>query len=143
MKIGIKSGTFRFILRHHVEMLAECKSLCDYLVVLTNSDEYIERKKGFLPICLDDRIEILRGIRYINAVGHFTEDTEDAWIQWFKDKILYQHFGPDAKLVVFHSAELKGQDKVPAQDIADEIVYIEHVPSESTSQLIERIRKGE
>lgn len=140
--IGIKSGVFRILLVHHLVMLQECAKHCDYLVLLTNNDEYIKEKKGIVPIRLQDRLEILQGIKYVDEVGSFDGPSEEDWIKNFKENRLYKEFGKDAKLIVFHSSELKGQEHVPGQGIVDEVIFIDHIKSESTSQVIERIKKG-
>ena len=128
--IGIKSGTFTILHPGHIWMLDICKEHCDYLIVLTNSDDYIKRKKGVVPIDLQGRMSILRALKQVDRVDTFPEDTEDRWIQEYKKELL--EIFPDAKLIVFHSIETYGKDHIPAADVADEIVYIPRMAGSTT-----------
>lgn len=140
MRVGIKSGTFTLIHPGHIWMFDFCKQYCSYLAVLTNSDDYIKRKKGIVPIDLQGRMSILRSLKQIDYVDTFNEDTEDNWIKEFKPKMLKTW--PDAKLIVFHSIETYGKEHVPAADIADEIIYIPRI-NMSTTEIFETIRRGD
>jgi cytidyltransferase-like protein len=139
MKIGIKSGCWTVLHAGHIFCFQECKKQCDYLIVLTNWDRYILRKKGSVPIPLRDRIYILQSIKYIDEVSFFTQYTEHFWIKDFKENRLYQKFGEDTKLIVFHSSELIGQTQPPGWQFADEII---HIPKygQSVTQIYTDIR---
>ncbi len=139
MRIGIKSGTFRILTPGHIFALNYCRERCDHLIVLTNSDEYLLRKKGSCPIQLLDRLTILSSLRMVNEVGAFNEDTEDTWIARYK-QMAYQTYPDPKQLVVFHSWELKGAEHVPAENLADEIIYVPRIPG-STTELIDKLRK--
>lgn len=146
MIVGIKSGTFTLLGPQHIWALNECKRYCDYLIVLTNSDSYIQRKKGCVPISLWDRMYILRNIKCIDMVDTFTGDTEDKWIEAFYKNRLEKDFGKEAKLVVFHSDEMEGQKKVPGEKWTDDIIYIPKIHSPikmSTTKIFETIRGKE
>ena len=138
--VGIKAGTFSIVSGGHVSCLHECKNRCDYLVCITQPDYIIKQLKGFLPpIRLPDRIIILDSIRYVDEVGVYDDKTEEKWLQEFKDTRMERDF-PNAKLVMFHSEELKGRDIIPGKGIVDDIIY---VPRRyiSTSTMIERLLK--
>lgn len=137
MIIGIKSGTFTVLHPGHIWMFDYCKQYCDYLIVLTNSDDYIKRKKGVVPIDLQGRMGILKSLRQVDQVGTFTEDTEDNWIRLFKPEM--QDMWPRSKLIVFHSIEIYGKTHIPAADVADQIIYIPRIAG-STTEIFETIR---
>ena len=50
MKVVIASGGFDPIHSGHIQYLLEAKKLGDILVVALNSDEWLIKKKGKLPI---------------------------------------------------------------------------------------------
>jgi cytidyltransferase-like protein len=140
--VGIKSGCFTLIHAGHIWCIQECLKHCNHLILLTNSDEYLEAKKGAVPISLKDRLYILSNIKGVAEVSYFCEDTEDKWIRTFKMHQLYQEFGVDAQLTVFHSDELEGREWVPGQDVADRIIYIPKLTrNESVSKIYHVIKR--
>jgi len=139
MRIGIKSGCFSLLHAGHIFALRYAASRVDYLIVLTNDDKYVLKKKGSVPIPLKDRMSILAAIKYVNEVHWFPQSTEELWIGNFKSCRLYADFGQDAKLVVFHTIELANSDSVPAQSLADEIIFIPRIDS-SVSDIFATIK---
>lgn len=139
-KIGIKSGCWTLLHAGHIWCIQECIKQCDYLIVLTNSDEYISRKKGGVaPVCLEDRLYLLKHIKGVNEVNWFSEDTEDQWIRKYKEKFLRDY--PKIELIVFHSDELKDQSWVPGMDYADEIIFIDKINrKESVTKMYNQIQ---
>ena len=75
MKTGIIAGNFDVIHPGYMKMFKECKQHCDYFVVLLHDDPSIERPEKIKPILsVDERVDILMGIRYIdNVVPYKTE----------------------------------------------------------------------
>jgi D-beta-D-heptose 7-phosphate kinase/D-beta-D-heptose 1-phosphate adenosyltransferase len=78
MKVVWTNGCFDVIHRGHIELFKFAKSLGDYLVVGTDTDERIKISKGQKrPFnCLNDRVEMLKSIKYIDSVRVFDSDTE-------------------------------------------------------------------
>jgi len=68
MVVVFTSGFFDPIHRGHIALFREAKSLGDKLIVHTHRDECCTRKKGYVFMPLDDRLEILRSIKYIDEV---------------------------------------------------------------------------
>lgn len=139
MRIGVKSGCWTLLHKGHIWCLKECKKYCDYLIVLTNDDNYIMKKKGSVPITLHDRIYIIKELRCVDEVHSFKQNTETIWVADFKKNRLYQEFGKDAKLIVFHSSELINRVRVPGCDEADEIVFIRKA-GQSVTKMYNEIR---
>ncbi len=75
MKTGIIAGNFDVIHPGYMKMFKECKQHCDYFVVLLHDDPSVERPEKIKPILsVDERVDILMGIRYIdNVVPYKTE----------------------------------------------------------------------
>lgn len=136
MRVGIKSGVFGLFHAGHIFCFQECRKKCDYLIVLTNNDEYVLRKKGNVPINLNDRLYILKHIKGIDEADWFSGDTEDSWIENFKKNRLCQEFGANAELIVFHSDELEGNLSVPGERFADKIFFI---PKKSRKESVTKI----
>lgn len=138
-RVGVKSGTFTLFHRGHLYALEYAKARCDHLIVLTNDDEHLQRKKGCVPIPLKDRLDILAALRCVDDVGKFIGEREDAWVQNFKDNRLRQEFGTNAKLVVFHDPAVANDP--PCKEIADEIIFIPRI-DRSVSNIFKMIREG-
>jgi len=136
-RVGIKSGCFSLIHAGHLYALEYARARCDHLIVLTNDNDKIRRKKGCVPIPLEDRMRLLKALRCVDEVGTFVGEREDAWVQDFKNNRLYQEFGPDAKLVVFHDPEVA--DDFPCKSIADEIIFITRI-DRSVTDIFEMIK---
>ena len=77
MKKGFVAGNFDVIHPGYIKMFRECKTNCDYLTVLLHSDPSIERPEKLKPILtLDERIEALSSIKYIDDIQSSTYESE-------------------------------------------------------------------
>lgn len=73
--IGIVSGGFDPCHIGHARMLTASKSLCDELVVIVNSDQFLLNKKSFIFMPFEERKELLRKYRDVDKViGAIDED---------------------------------------------------------------------
>lgn len=78
MKILYTGGTFDLFHAGHVNFLKQCKKIADQIVVAVNTDEFVERYKGSLPIIpLTERKLMLSSCRYVDTVIDNT-DGEDS-----------------------------------------------------------------
>ncbi|MEM2547214.1 MAG: adenylyltransferase/cytidyltransferase family protein [Candidatus Bathyarchaeia archaeon] len=62
------SGFFDPLHRGHIAYLKEAKNLGGKLVVLVHRDECCIRKKGYCFMPLEDRMSVLKAIRYVDEV---------------------------------------------------------------------------
>ena len=77
MKKGIVAGNFDVIHPGYIKMFSECKNNCDHFTILLHSDPSIERPEKLKPILtLDERIEVLSSIKFINDIKSYTYETE-------------------------------------------------------------------
>ena len=68
MIIGYTSGVYDLFHVGHLNILKNAKSMCDKLVVGVSTDE-LSMYKGKKPLIpFEDRIEIVRAIRFVDAV---------------------------------------------------------------------------
>ncbi|MBI5134246.1 MAG: adenylyltransferase/cytidyltransferase family protein [Candidatus Taylorbacteria bacterium] len=91
--IGVTFSAFDLCHAGHMRMLKDAKSRCDYLIVGLQDDPAQESDEGYRlrtggksknrPIMsLDERMEIIKGIRYVDEV--FVYSTEDDLYDWLK-----------------------------------------------------------
>ena len=77
MEKGFVAGNFDVIHPGYIKMFKECKTNCDHFTVLLQSDPSIERPEKLKPILtLDERIEVLSSIKYIDDIQSYTYESE-------------------------------------------------------------------
>ena len=145
MIVGIKSGCYTLFHGGHFWMLEECGKQCDYLIALTNNDEYVVGKKGFVPLPAEERRLILSCHKYVKEAHIFNGKNEDDWINDFYHSVLTRRFGRNSVLHVFHSEELKGDTWLPGEAYSDKIIFIPKQSSpfkNSVTSMCNKIRWG-
>ena len=77
MKKGFVAGNFDVIHPGYIKMFTECKANCDHFTILLHSDPSIERPDKLKPILtLDERIEVLSSIKFVDDIKSYTYETE-------------------------------------------------------------------
>ena len=77
-KIIILSGGFDPLHIGHLKMFKAAKEQADIIIVGANSDHWLTRKKGQPFMIHDERLEILKAIKYIDYVYTFNDDDDTA-----------------------------------------------------------------
>lgn len=133
-KIVFTNGCFDLLHVGHVRYLKEAQKQGDFLVVGVNSDASVKRLKGpTRPIQNEsDRAEILLGLKSVDSVVVFTEDTPEAIIKAIKPDILVK--GGDWKI-----EQIVGGDFVIAN--GGQVKSLTFVDDKSTTKLIEKSQK--
>jgi len=81
--IGYASGVFDLFHIGHVRLLKNAKSMCDRLIVGVSSDELVVYKKKKPVIPFDERIQVVRACRYVDAaVPQNNLDKVDAYLRY-------------------------------------------------------------
>jgi len=66
--IGYTSGVFDLFHIGHLNLLRNAKALCDVLIVGVTTDELVAYKNKRAVIPFEERLEIVRSIKYVDAV---------------------------------------------------------------------------
>lgn len=129
------NGCFDLLHPGHVKYLEDARALGDFLVVGLNSDASVARLKGPGRPLQDEaaRAAVLLGLRSVDAVVRFDEDTPLALIRDLQPDVL-----------------VKGGDYTPETVVGREVVegrggrlvLIPFLPGHSTSRIEQRIRTG-
>lgn len=133
-RVVFTNGCFDLLHVGHLRYLEKARSLGDLLVVGVNSDSSVQTLKGpkrpILP--LDERMEILSGLKCVDYVTSFEELTPLELIAFLKPHIL-------AKGGDWSKETIVGRELV--EGLGGEVVVLPFFEGNSTSDLIETILK--
>ena len=131
-KIVFTNGCFDMLHSGHIQYLEEAKQLGAKLVIAVNDDDSVRRLKGETrPInSLTERMSILSGLRCVDWVIPFAEDTPLNLIKALKPDVLVK--GGDYQI-----SEIAGSDWMLAHGGAVKILNFK--PGFSTSRVIKKI----
>lgn len=93
MIIGYSTGVFDLFHVGHLNMLKNAKAMCDKLIVGVTTDELVAYKHKKAVIPFNERMEIVRNIKYVDAV--VPQDTMDKFEMWKKLKFDVMFVGDD------------------------------------------------
>jgi len=80
MKIGYTTGVFDLFHIGHLNMLKNAASLCDKLIVGVTVDELVSYKNKKAVIPFEERLEIVRSIKFVDAaIAQNSMDKIEAW----------------------------------------------------------------
>ena len=77
MTKGVIAGNFDVIHPGYIKVFRECKKNCEHFTILLHSDPSIERPNKLKPVLsVDERIEVLSSIKYIDDIKVYTYEEE-------------------------------------------------------------------
>jgi glycerol-3-phosphate cytidylyltransferase len=81
MRIGYAPGAYDLFHIGHLHLLRRAKEQCDFLIAGVVADEVLIKHKGVAPVIpLAERLEIVRNIRFVDAVhAAMTNDKIEIW----------------------------------------------------------------
>ena len=89
MIIGYTAGVFDLFHIGHLNILKKAKEQCDHLIVAVSTDELVREYKHKNPvICFEERMEIVKAIRYADeVVPQVNRDKFAAWEKYHFNKM--------------------------------------------------------
>lgn len=133
-KVGYTTGVFDMFHIGHLNIIRRAKEQCEYLIVGVSTDELVQTYKHKTPIIpLEERIEIVRAIRFVDEV--VVQTSMDKLAAWEK-----LHFD-----VLFHGDDWKGssmynevEQRLTEHDV--HMVFLPHTKGTSSTLLAEKLR---
>jgi D-beta-D-heptose 7-phosphate kinase/D-beta-D-heptose 1-phosphate adenosyltransferase len=133
-RVIMTNGCFDLLHPGHIRYLEQAKKLGHFLLVAVNSDESIKRLKGpSRPIhALEHRMKVLLGLKSVDWVVPFTEDTPERLISVLLPDVLVK--GGDYKI-----ADIAGAESVLRS--GGEVKVLDFVDGFSTTKSINQIQE--
>lgn len=127
-KIGYTTGVYDLFHIGHLNLLRRAKEQCDYLIVGVTVDELVSYKNKKAVIPFEERLEIVKAIRYVDlAVPQTTMDKMEAWKEYHFDAMFV---GDDWK-----GTDLWMERERVFKEVGVDIVYFPYTQSTSSTQL--------
>lgn len=134
MIIGYTTGVFDLFHIGHLNLLKNAKSLCDRLVVGVTTDELVSYKFKKAVIPFEERMEIVRSIRYVDAV--IPQESMDKFEMWEKLKFDVMFVGDD-----WHQSDKWKDYENKFNEVGVKIIYFPYTKGTSSTLLNQALIK--
>ena len=136
-KIGYTTGVFDMFHIGHLNIFQRAKEQCDYLIVGVTTDELCFKRKNKYPIiCEEERMAIVRAIRYVDEVVPQTNMDKLAAIKKYHADAVF--VGSDWKGT---SSWLQYEKEFAKEGCT--IIYLDYTDGISSTILRNRLNSGE
>jgi len=132
--IGYTSGVYDLFHIGHLNLLKNAKGLCDKLIVGVTSDELVSYKKKKAVINHSERMEILRNIKFVDAV--VPQNDMDKFKMWERLKFDVMFVGDDW----FDTPKWKELDD-KFKSVGVKIIYFPYTKGISSTLINETLNK--
>lgn len=133
MLIGYTSGVYDLFHIGHLNLLKNAKGLCDKLIVGVTTDELVAYKNRKAVIRHSDRMEIIRNIKFVDAV--VPQNNMDKFKMWEQLKFDVMFVGDDW----FKSKKWKALDE-KFKEVGVKIIYFPYTQGTSSSLINETLK---
>jgi glycerol-3-phosphate cytidylyltransferase len=126
MILGYTTGVFDLFHVGHVNLLRNAKGMCEKLVVGVTTDELVSYKNKKSVISFEERMEVVRSCKYVDAV--IPQEDMDKFTQWEKVKFDVMFVGDDW----FKSEKWQAIDQ-KFKDVGVRVVYFPYTKGTSST----------
>ena len=133
-KIGYTTGVYDLFHIGHLNLLKNAKEQCDYLIVGVTVDELVSYKGKQAVIPFEERIEIVKAIRYVDKV--VPQDDMDKVKAWEKYNYNALFVGDDWK---GKPNWIKYQQQLAEKNV--DVVYLPYTKETSSTKLRDVLNK--
>ena len=128
MIIGYTAGVYDLFHIGHLNLLKNAKGMCDKLIVGVTTDELVSYKHKRAMIPFEDRVEIVRSIKYVDAV--VPQEDMDKLTMCKKLKANVMFVGDD-----WYATEKWQQFEEEFKEAGIQIVYFPYTKGISSTQI--------
>lgn len=132
--IGYTSGVFDLFHIGHLNILINSKSMCDHLIVGVTVDDLVAYKNKKAVIPYQERLEIVRSIKYVDAT--IAQESMDKFKMWEKLKFDVLFVGDDW----FETPKWKEIEE-QFKEVGVKVVYFPYTKSTSSTMLNNTLKK--
>ena len=134
MIIGYTTGVFDLFHIGHLNLLKNAKGMCDKLIVGVTTDELVSYKNKKAVIPFEERLEIVRSIKYVDAA--IPQENMNKFEAWQKLKFDVMFVGDDW----FNTPKWQEFEK-QFKEVGVRIVYFPYTKGTSSTLLNETLKK--
>ncbi len=124
--VGYTTGVFDLFHVGHLNMLRNAKAMCDRLIVGVSTDELVSYKKKRAVIPYEERIEIVRSIKYVDVA--VPQESMDKFAAWKKLKFDLMFVGDD-----WYGTEKWNEYEAQFNEVGVRIVYFPYYKGTSST----------
>ena len=139
MQIGYTSGVYDLFHVGHLNLLRNAKGMCNKLIVGVTTDELVAYKNKRAVIPYTERAEIVKSIRYVDAV--IPQENLDKFEMWKKLRFDVLFVGDDW----YESEEWEAHNE-KFREVGVEVIYFPYTKGISSTLLnetLQKIREGD
>lgn len=134
MVIGYTTGVYDLFHIGHLNLLKNAKGLCDKLIVGVTVDKLVEYKNKRSVIPFEERIEIVRNIKYVDAA--IPQEELDKFKMWEKLHFDVLFVGDD-----WFNAPSWKEMEAKFSEVGVRVVYFPYTKGTSSTILNDTLRK--
>jgi len=134
MIVGYTTGVFDLFHIGHLNLLKNAKGMCDKLIVGVTTDELVSYKNKKAVIPFEERLEIVRSIKYVDAA--IPQETMNKFEAWQKLKFDIMFVGDDW----YNTSKWQDFEK-QFNEVGVRIVYFPYTKGTSSTILNETLKK--
>lgn len=128
MVVGYTTGVFDLFHIGHLNLLKNAKSMCDKLIVGVTVDELVKYKHKTAVIPFEERIEIVRNVKCVDAV--VPQESMDKMNMWSKLKFDVMFVGDD-----WHDTEKWKKIESDFKEVGVRIIYFPYYKNQSSTKI--------
>lgn len=134
MVIGYTSGVYDLFHIGHLNLLRNAKGMCNKLIVGVSTDELVSYKNKKAVIPHNERMEIVRAIKYVDSV--VPQENMDKFEMWKKLKFDVMFVGDD-----WYASDKWQELEKQFQEVGVRIVFFPYTKGTSSTILNETLKK--
>ena len=134
MILGYTAGVYDLFHIGHLNLLKNAKGLCDKLIVGVTVDKLVEYKHKHAVIPFEERIEIVRNIRYVDAA--IPQEELDKYKMWEKIRFDILFVGDD-----WYESESWKTLEEKFRQVGVRVVYFPYTKGTSSTLITETLKK--